>query len=76
MNNAELFAEIGQLRRWVPNGYRNNAFCNIGEVFLVTDVREMPSTGERFVDYIMRGKTNWDDDDWVEKYSEVVSEAG
>ncbi len=68
--------EIGQLRRWVPNGYRNNAFLNIGEVFLVTDIREMPSTGERFVDYIMRGKPNWDDDDWVEKYSEVISEAG
>jgi len=36
----------------------------------------MPSTGERFVDYIMHGKPNWDDDDWVEKYSEVISEAG
>ena len=67
--------KIGQLRRWSSN-YRNSAFCNIGEVFLVTGFREMPSSGEVFVDYIMRGKPNWDDDDWVEKYSEVISEAG
>lgn len=68
--------KIGQLRRWIPNGYRNSAFLNIGEVFLVAGFTEMPSTGERFVDYIMRGKPCWDDDDWVEKYSEVISEAG
>ena len=62
--------EIGQLRRFNSNS------ASAGEVFLVTDLREMPSTGERFVDYIMNGKLNWDDDDWVEKYSEVISEAG
>lgn len=61
--------KIGQLRRW------NKDAGSAGEVFLVTDIREMPSTGERFVDYIMSGKPNWDDDDWVEKYSEVISEA-
>jgi hypothetical protein len=69
--------EIGQLRRWVPARHGDgHAFLNIGEVFLVTGIREMPSTGERFVDYIMSGKTHWDEDDWVEQYSEVISETG
>lgn len=70
--------KIGQLRRWIAVDPRHEggAFGNLDEVFLVTGFREMPSTGERFVDYIMRGKPNWDDDDWVEKYSEVISEAG
>lgn len=67
--------KIGQLRRWVPARHGDgNAFLNIGEVFLVTGFREMPSSGEVFVDYLMNGKPNWDDDDWVEKYSEVISE--
>ena len=68
--------KIGQLRRWVPNGYRNNAFPNLGEVFLVTGFTEMTSSGEKFVDYLMSGKACWDDLDWVEEYSEVISEAG
>ncbi len=68
--------EIGQLRRWVPNGYRNSAFCNIGEVFIVIGFTEMTSTGERFVDYLSNGALCWDDEDWVDEYSEVISEAG
>jgi len=69
--------EIGQLRRWAPSRHGDgNAFLNIGEVFLVTGFTEMTSSGERFVDYLMNGKPCWDDEDWVENYSEVISEAG
>ena len=64
--------KVGQLRRWVPNGYRNNAFCNIGEVFLVIGFTEMTSSGETFVDYIAEGESHWDDIEWVEHYSEAV----
>lgn len=62
--------EIGQLRRW------NKDTGSAGEVFLVIGYTEMTSSGERFVDYIMDGAHCWDDDYWVDEYSEVISEAG
>lgn len=68
--------EVGQLRRWTPGSHGNSAFLNIGEVFLVTGFTEMTSSGEKFADYLMRGKPCWDDVDWVEKHSEVISEVG
>jgi len=66
----------GQLRRWIPGSHGNSAFLNIGEVFLVTGFTERGEVGEKFVDYLMCGKPCWDDVDWVEKYSEVISEVG
>ena len=62
--------KIGQLRRW------NKDAGSAGEVFLVIGFTEMTSSGERFVDYLSNGDLCWDDEDWVEEYSEVISEAG
>ena len=58
--------EVGQLRRWSQDA------GSPGEVFLVVGFTEMTSSGEMFVDYIMNGAHCWDDDEWVEYYSEVV----
>ena len=62
--------EIGQLRRFNSNS------ASAGEVFIVIGFTEMTSSGERFVDYLSNGDLCWDDEDWVEEYSEVISEAG
>ena len=61
--------EVGQLRRW------NRDAGSAGEVFLVIGFTEMTSSGERFVDYIMDDAHCWDDEEWLEHYSEVVDEA-
>jgi hypothetical protein len=61
--------EIGQLRRWNSNAGSS------GELFLVIGFTE--SLGDcMFVDYIMNGEFFWDDEDWVEEYSEVIDETG
>lgn len=60
--------EVGQLRRW------NNNAGSPAEVFLVIGFTEMTSSGEKFVDYIMDGEHHWDDEEWVETYSEVVND--
>ena len=61
-------AEVGQLRRW------NRGGDEVGSIFLVIGFTPGPAIGEIFVDYIMDGTHCWDDDDWVEKHSEVISE--
>ena len=60
--------EIGQLRRWKRGG------DEVGSVFLVIGFTEMTSSGEKFVDYIMDGALCWDDDEWMEHYSEVIND--
>ena len=62
--------EIGQLRRF------NIISASAGEVLLVIGFTEMTSSGERFVDYLSNGALCWDDEDWLDEYSEVISEAG
>ena len=62
--------KIGQLRRW------NKDTGSAGEVFIVIGFTEMMSSGERFVDYLSNGALCWDDEDWLDEYSEVISEAG
>ena len=61
-----VMIEVGQLRRW-----NNNAD---GEVFLVIGFTEAAGHGDTTVDYIMNGEHHWDDEEWVETYSEVVSD--
>ena len=66
--------KIGQLRRWTNGGDREaDAFLNVGEMFLVTGYTKAANCDDMFVDYVMNGKLCWDDDDWVESYSEVVN---
>ena len=59
---------VGQLRRW-----RGNA-GSPGEVFLVTEVNPPNTNGDVFIDYVMEGERHWDDDEWIQTYSEVISE--
>lgn len=60
--------EIGQLRRW------NDDSDSPGELFLVIGFTEMTSSRETFVDYVMDGESHWDNDEWIERYSEVIDE--
>ena len=60
--------KIGQVRQWLHSDRE------INEMFLVIGLRDAQRSGYTFVDYIMDGERCSDDQDWVEKFSEVISE--
>lgn len=61
--------EPGQLRRWVRGA------GEVGRVFLVIGFTKVENHRDTTVDYIMDGELCWDDFEWIEMYSEVISES-
>ena len=66
--------KIGQLRRWhddLPSALHE---CS-GKIFLVVGLFTATDE-ETYVDYVMDDERDWDDIEWVEQGSEVISEEG
>lgn len=59
--------EVGQLRQW------KYADPDAG-IFMVISIDPINEHGDEYVNYIMEGVPGYDDVDWVETWSEVVSD--